>query len=80
MTSICPAYDMSDISLLIHQSRAHRGHIQYEHLLQLFYNIKKKKKEKKRKKPSTNEFMNLLFHLFTCQQSAFVTQLDILPL
>ena len=40
------------ISLLIHQShesRAHRGHIQYDHLLQLFYNItnKEEKMEKK---------------------------------
>jgi hypothetical protein len=49
------------ISLLIHQSRAHRGHIQYEHdLLQLYYNVTsnekkktvhgKKKNQKKKKK------------------------------
>ena len=52
----------SVISLLIHQSRAHRGHIQYEHdLLQLYYNVtsnerkktvhEKKKKKQKTKKP-----------------------------
>jgi hypothetical protein len=34
------------ISLLIHQSRAHRGHIQYEHLLQLFYKITSNEKKK----------------------------------
>jgi len=45
------------ISLLIHQSRAHRGHIQYEHLLQLFYNITKKMEKKPN---STNVFTTSL--------------------
>ena len=37
---------VSYISLLTHQSRAHRGHIQYEHdLLQLYYNIVRNEKE-----------------------------------
>ena len=34
------------IRLLIHQSRAHRGHIQYEYLFQLFYNITSNEKKK----------------------------------
>ena len=35
------------IYVLIHQSRAHRGHIQYEHdLLQLYYNITSNVKKK----------------------------------
>ena len=39
------------ISLLIHQSWAHREHIhiQYEHLLQLFYNLAKKMEKKPQK-------------------------------
>jgi hypothetical protein len=40
------AYKSYVISLLIHQSRAHRGHIQYVHLLQLFYNITSNQKKK----------------------------------
>jgi hypothetical protein len=56
MTFLCPIYDISDINLLIHQSRAHRGHIQYEHLLQLFYNITNKTKTKTKK---TTALMNL---------------------
>ena len=50
-----PIYDISDISLLIHQSRAHRWHIQYEHLLQLFYNITNQKKQKQKKNKQKNK-------------------------
>jgi hypothetical protein len=52
------------IILLIHQSRAHRGHIQYEHLLQLFCNITSNEKKKavftKKKKKNQQNKMCLL--------------------
>ena len=45
-TVINATYKSYVISLLIHQSRAHRGHKQYDHLLPLFYNITRNEEKK----------------------------------